>query len=98
MPGGDNSNGRITMAVLAQKLDALIDTVKQGTIETREWRQRTEDRMRIIERLQDRLDEQVQGTCKDITELRSHSNRWDMLVGAASALGATIAGLLGGRQ
>ena len=86
------------MAVLAQKLDALIDTVKQGTIETREWRQRTEDRMRIIERLQDRLDEQVQGTCKDITELRSHSNRWDMLVSAFSALGATIAGLLGGRQ
>ena len=99
MPGGDNSNGqRVTMALLGQKLDALADAFRQSAAETREYRRQMEDRLRAVEQEQARFREQARNNRDDITELRSHSNRWDMLVSAFSALGATIAGLLGGRQ
>ena len=83
----DSNNGRITLALVVQKLDGI-----SGQLE------RVESNFRDIEIRQTRLeiaagkrDSRIDGACKDLGDLEKKADSWSIL----NTIGVAIAGILG---
>jgi multidrug resistance efflux pump len=94
--GHDNGNGRITMAVLGSKLDALTEAFKQEREENRRWRESQEQRLRMLEQGQETRREQITSVREQITDVRCDVDdlkRRDYISGGFGAAAAIVAGL-----
>ena len=94
MPSNEG-NGKVTHAELKKDIEYLIKSFDNAAQETRANRERTDERMRAAEKEIVCLYAGLNNAKDDIKEIRSHSNRWDAIVGAGALIGAFISGLIG---
>ena len=84
---GDNGNGRITLALIGQKLDHIIEIQR----DTNACMQRHEGRISCLEQGQARREEQIGTLKEEVTGLRSRDTTGNWVTGAM----AMIAGAIG---
>jgi len=97
----DNGNGRVTLAELKKDIAYLIEQLRTQTQETREYRQRLEERIRHLETVQEKhtaeigtLTKCVDDTGDKVNDIQGKFVWWNGL----NSLGAIIAGILGGAK
>ena len=79
----EDDNGRVTMAVLGEKIDSLtkkVDVLAQALTQI-------QDNRNELSKLSTRLE----GTCEDVKSLENRVNGW----GALNSLGVVVASLIG---
>jgi len=85
----DNSNGKVTMALLGQRL-AVVESVQREILA--EVRKITEY-YNTLNVNHNRLEIKTEINCNEISELRKSSNRWDAIIAVVmmilGALGLT---------
>lgn len=81
-----NGNGRVTLALIGQKLDDMADDIK----DIKAGFTRHDDRIGSLERGQETRKTQIDNIRENVNELKSKSERWSVL----NSIGALVAALL----
>ena len=87
-PTPQGSNDRVTLARLSEKLDNLIEMLRQDHEETRAWRRASEERQRLLEA-------QCQQNKTDIARLDERQKATTGFLGIFTLIASTIAGAVG---
>ena len=96
MVGGEGTeyNGRVTLAVLGQKVDALVEETRATRRDLAEFAKC----IGVIQIAQGVQEERLDNHRRDIDGLRAASNRNDILVGISAAVASAVAAVLGTRN
>ena len=95
MAGGDTEyNGRVTLAVLGQKVDALAEETRATRRDLSEFAKC----IGVIQIKQGIHDERLDNHRRDIDGLKATSNRNDIIVGISAAIASAVAAVLGTRN
>ena len=93
----DNGNGKVTLAILGEQMRRVDEKLTEVRDETRRFHSDQEERLRKVEALTTRHEQQitdigkdVQDNCTDINVLKSSDRKWG---GVAILISAAIAGL-----
>ena len=103
--GGDESNGRVTMAVLGQQLSEVLRRIDRFEGKFDRYTEGTDKKLAYLdvrlENTQGRVDrhrEELDDLRESQKYIERRSNVVDILVGVGAAIGSVIAGILGTRQ
>lgn len=101
----DEVNGRVTNAVIKRDIEALTETVKESTRETRQYRLQAESRLRDLEQYRARSESQIyslqkedETLCSDIDKLKDRTNLWGGLNTGLALVGSMIAAIFGANK
>jgi len=89
----DNGNGRVTLAEIKKDISYLIEQLKTQTAETREYRQRLEERIRCLETVQATHTTEIGNLKDEQAAQRKKSDVWDSINSAAAIVAGIFAGL-----
>lgn len=93
-PGGEENNGRITTAILGERVDKLTEAVKALTVEVKESNKCMNQLAVDGATRENRLDTAEE----EIKNLRATSNRNDVLATLIAAATGALVGIFGGKQ
>ena len=98
MPTDNNTAGRITLALIASKIDSLDEKLTEHIKENREQYRETEMRLRNLENWQGRAQTEITNMNKDICDMqlvassaKQQSEWWN----GANSIGVLIATIIG---
>ena len=97
----DGSNGRVTTAILGQKIDALTAAVNDDRDETRRYRTTAETRIRLVEDAAIRNVEEHKSLRLEqtsaVSEMRRESRIFSSISGAVAATAGAVTSWLAGK-